>query len=226
MSIKDKYKVKSIDAYQCKDWCLNKHYAKRLPPIEYPFGLFNESNVLCGIVTYGTPASSPLRSIFPNYKLIELNRLVVNEGLEKNTLSYFVSESLKMLPNPLVIASYADTSHSHHGYIYQATNWVYTGLSLPFKDYSVKGMEHLHGATIMDMSRGQENRVEWLRNKFGDNLIMIERPRKHRYFYFIGSKKDVKKMREMLPYKVEPYPKGDNKRYDASYMPNVQTSLF
>jgi len=227
MSIKDKYKVRSIDAYQCKDWCLNKHYAKRLPPIEYPFGLFNESNVLCGIVTYGTPVSNTLRNLWDNkFKLIELNRLVVNEGLEKNTLSYFVSESLNMLPKPLVIASYADTSHNHHGYIYQATNWLYTGLSLPFKDYYVKGMEHLHNGTIMDMSRGQENRVEWLRNKFGDNLIMIERPRKHRYFYFIGSKREVKQMRAMLPYKVEAYPKGDNKRYDASYQPNVQTSLF
>ena len=96
------------------------------------------------------------------------------------------------MPKPCVIVSYADTSQNHHGYIYQATNFYYTGLSAKFNDYYVKGMEHLHNGTIMDMSRGQENRVEWLRNKFGDNLIMIERPRKHRYFYFVGSKTDKK----------------------------------
>lgn len=87
-------------------------------------------------------------------------------------------------------------------------------------------MEHLHNGTIMDMSRGQENRVEWLREKFGDNLIMIERPRKHRYFTFIGNKKDRKKMIQMLPYEQKKYPKGENKRYDASYKPINQLTLF
>jgi hypothetical protein len=227
MSIKEKYKVKSIDNSACKDWILNKHYAKRMPPIEYAFGLFNESNLLQGIVTYGTPVSSSLRNLWNNeYKLMELNRLVINEGLEKNVLSYLVSNSLKMLPKPLVIVSYADTSKNHHGFIYQATNWIYTGLSVAFKDYYIKGMEHLHNGTIMDMSRGKENRVEWLRNKYGDDLIMIERPRKHRYFYFIGNKIECKKMLLMLPYKKESYPKGDNIRYDASYQPSVQTQLF
>lgn len=227
MAIKEKYLVRSIENYLCKEWCLKKHYAKRLPPIEYAFGLFDNLGITQGIVTYGTPVSNTLRNLWNGtYKLMELNRLVINEGLEKNVLSFLVSQSLKMLPNPMVIVSYADTSKNHHGYIYQATNWIYTGLSVEFKDYYVKGMEHLHNGTIMDMSRGKENRVEWLRQKFGDNLIMIERPRKHRYFTFIGNKKDCKKMKEMLPYKSQPYPKGENKRYDASYKPSTQTKLF
>jgi hypothetical protein len=226
MSIKTDYTTKPIESYLCKEWCLKKHYARRMPPIEYSFGLWNGEK-MCGIITFGTPPSNPLRSLWNNeYKLIELNRLVVDENLPKNTLSFFLSSAVKMLPKPLVIVSYADTSRNHHGYIYQATNWIYTGLSAPFKDYSIKGMEHLHGATIFDMSRGKENRVEWLRQKFGDKLIMIERPRKHRYFMFIGNKRDQKKMRSMLPYSPEAYPKGDNIRYDASYKTTTQTSLF
>ncbi|CAB4131370.1 hypothetical protein UFOVP129_76 [uncultured Caudovirales phage] len=221
------YTVRSVDTFQCKDWIMNKHYAKRMPPIEYSFGLFNEDNIMEGCVTYGTPVSNSLRNLWGGeFKLMELNRLVVNEGLPKNTLSFFTSTSLNMLPKPLVLVSYADTSKNHHGYIYQATNWIYTGLSIAFKDYYIKGMEHLHNGTIMDMSRGQENRVEWLRNKFGDDLIMIDRPQKHRYFYFIGNKKQVKKMNEMLPYEKQPYPKGDNIRYDASYKPTIQIQLF
>lgn len=220
------YQIKSIDKSLCKEWCLKKHYAKRLPPITYSFGLFKE-NILNGICTYGTPVSNSLRNLFePNYKLMELNRLVVNENLEKNTLSFFVSNTLKLLPKPLVIVSYADTSQGHHGYIYQATNWNYTGLSAEFKDYYVKGLEHLHGATIFDMSRGQENRADWLRQKFGDNLIMIDRPRKHRYFYFLGNKYQVKDMINKNPYPIIKYPKGDNKRYDSSYNPKIQTQLF
>lgn len=226
MSITLQYEVKSIDKSLCKEWCLKKHYAKRLPPISFAFGLFNE-NILNGIVTFGIPVSHSLRTLWDEkYKLMELNRLVINDNLPKNTLSFFVSTSLKMLPKPLVIVSYADTSHNHHGYIYQATNWIYTGLSAEFKDYYVKGLEHLHGATIFDMSRGQENRVEWLKNKFGDKLIMVDRPRKHRYFYFLGSKNDVKNMKSMMPYEIVNYPKGDNKRYDSSYNPSIQTQLF
>lgn len=226
MNITLQYEVKSIDKSLCKEWCLKKHYAKRLPPISFAFGLF-EQNILNGIVTFGIPVSHSLRTLWDDkYKLMELNRLVVNDNLPKNTLSFFVSMSLKMLPKPLVIVSYADTSHNHHGYIYQATNWIYTGLSAEFKDYYVKGLEHLHGATIFDMSRGQENRVEWLKNKFGDKLIMVDRPRKHRYFYFLGSKNDVKNMKLMLPYEIVDYPKGDNKRYDSSYNPSIQTQLF
>lgn len=227
MSIKLKYSVKSIDNFQCKDWLLHKHYAKRIPPIEYAFGLINENNLTQGIVTYSTPVSSNLRGIFNNeFKLIELNRLVINEGLEKNCLSFLVSQSLKMLPTPLVIISYADTSQNHNGYIYQATNFIYTGLSAKRTDWKVKGLEHLHGATIADISRGKENRAEWMRDKYGDDFYLEDRPRKHRYFMFLGNKKEVKKMKQMLPYKIEPYPKGENKRYDASYLPNIQGQLF
>lgn len=227
MNIKDMYHVESIPTYICKEWVLKKHYAKRLPPIEYAFGLYDKNNILNGIVTYGTPLSSTLRDLWKNkYKLIELNRLVINEGLQKNSLSFLVSQSLNYLPKPLVIVSYADTSQHHHGYIYQATNWIYTGLSAKFIDYTLKGHENLHHATIHDMSRGKENRLQWLKEKFGDQLVQIERPRKHRYFYFIGNKKQKKAMKEMLPYASHPYPKGDNKRYNCDYTPTAQIRIF
>ena len=39
-----------------------------------------------------------------------------------------VSKCLKLLPRPMIIVSYSDTRQGHNGYIYQATNWIYTGL--------------------------------------------------------------------------------------------------
>ena len=219
------YKVKSIDYQDCKEWFLKKHYAHRIPPIEFCFGLYDK-DMLIGVCSYGTPVSSVLRDLFESYKLYELNRLVINENMPKNTLSYFVSKTLNLLPKPCVLVSYADTSQNHHGYIYQATNWIYTGLSAKFMDYMVKGMEHLHGASIFDMSRGRENRVQYLRDKFGDRLYMKERPRKHRYFYFVGNKRQKRQMLNELPYDIQPYPKGENKRYDASYKPTIQTKLL
>lgn len=224
MSIKNKYDVKSIDKKQTTEWLLHKHYAKRIPPIEYSFGLFY-SNELIGIITYGTPPSSPLRDVF-KFKLIELNRLCVNDGLEKNVLSFFVSKSLKMLPPPIIVISYADTEQNHHGYIYQATNFIYTGLSAKRTDWKIKGMEHLHGATVADMSRGKQNRAEYMRQKYGEDFYLKDRSRKHRYLFFLGTKKQVKEMILSMPYKEHPYPKGDNKKYDSSYKPTVQFELF
>ena len=35
-----------------------------------------------------------------------------------------------------------------------------------------------------------------------------------------------RKMTEQLRFPILPYQKGENKRYDSSYSPTVQTSLF
>ena len=191
--------------------------------------------MLQGVCSFGKPISYTLvqgaiNGLYQN-NFLELNRLVINEGLEKNILSFFVSSSLKKLPKPSVVVSYADTSQGHHGFIYQATNWIYTGLSAEWKDYAVKGLEHMHHLAIEDsVGRYDQhkniNKHELLKEKYGDRLYMKERPRKHRYFYFLGNKKEKALMNENLQYKVEPYPKGNNKRYDASYVPSVQGVLF
>jgi hypothetical protein len=156
--------------------------------------------------------------------VIELNRLCcVNE---KNLASILVGRSLKMLPKPTVVVSYADTERGHIGYVYQATNFVYTGLSAKRTDWKLKGMEHLHGATVADMSRGQENRAKWMRDKFGDDFYLQDRSRKHRYVYFVGSQGQKKAMQSSLMYAVKPYPKGDSRRYDAGGVVATQELLF
>lgn len=233
--IKQEYIVKSISYEDCKQWCLYKHYAHRIPSISYSFGLYKD-NVLQGICTYGRPlAHSLVKNAFSGHYqdcFLELNRLCVNDGLPKNTLSFFVGQTLKMLPSPSVIVSYADTSYHHHGYIYQATNWIYTGLSTPFKDYMVKGYEHLHGGSIMDLvgrsdKNGHLDKVKLLKEKFGEeNVYMIDRPQKHRYFMLIGNRREKKQMIKNFIYKSQPYPKGENVRYDSSYKPITQMTLF
>ena len=236
MKIKDKYKVESIKPFETYDWLKNKHYAKRVPSISYAFGLF-KNDCLVGVCTYGRPiAHALIKNAFNGHYqncFLELNRLCVNDSLEKNALSYFVSKTINMMPKPKVLVSYADTSQNHHGYIYQATNWIYTGLSAKFKDYMVKGYEHMHGASVLDMvgrsdgDKGHLNKVELLKSKFGkDNVYLIDRPVKHRYFYFIASKTTKKEMFNNLTYEIKPYPKGQNKRYDASYEPKVQLNMF
>jgi hypothetical protein len=223
MSIKDRFTVKSIKKKQTHDWLLYKHYAGRIPSISWAFGLFE--NQLKGVCTFGTPASSTLLRGVCGEKwsdnVIELNRLVISEDCPKNTASYFVSSSIKLLPKPKIIVSYADTSMGHVGKVYQATNFIYTGLSSKFRDPKIRGLEHQHHATY---AKGKSNKE--LREEFGDRLYFEERDRKHRYLYFHGSRNDKRQMESDLNYPIKEYPKGKTKRYDASYKPQVQSELF
>lgn len=216
--------IKPMDAYP---WILEKHYAKRLCPISYAFGIFDDDK-LRGIVTYGIPVSSSLRDgvCGKSYsgRVIELNRLCCDNL--KNIASMLVGRSLKMIPAPAVVVSYADTAQGHIGYVYQACNFIYTGLSAKRTDWKLKGQEHLHGATVADMSRGKENRAQYMRDKFGDDFYLEDRPRKHRYIYFTGTKTDKKLMNDALLYKIEDYPKGESIRYDSGNSVQTQRTLF
>lgn len=231
------YYVEPINSELCKEWLLYKHYAHRLPSISYSFGLYDSNDILQGVCTFGRPVAHVLikNALRGGYQDVfyELNRLCISDNHPKNLLSFFVSRCLHLLPRPMVIVSYADTSMNHHGYIYQATNWIYTGLSAKFKDYMVRGFEGMHGASVMDMvgrsdgEKGHIDKVKLLKERFGeDNVYMIDRQRKHRYFYFLGDKRTVKDMKSKLIYDILPYPKGDNTRYDSSYRPQSQLKLF
>ena len=210
MSIPEKYKVLSIESSQTYDWLLNKHYAKRIPSISFAFGLY-EDQILRGVMTIGKPASPSLcdgicGKDFSKY-VYELNRLCVDDNLEKNTLSFFVGKCLKLIPENMILVSYADTSMNHNGYIYQATNWIYTGSTKERTDIGFEdGTHYRHYSKDIDYS------------------IRKFRSSKHRYVFFIGSKRKL--FRKNLNYKIEDYPKGQNQKYDSSYTPEVQLNLF
>ncbi len=211
MSIKGKYKIIPIPKELTYEWILRKHYAKRIPSISYSYGLYDNYN-LEGILTIGKPASPSLcegicGKDYSPY-VYELNRLCVNDNLEKNTLSFFVSSSIKQIKDNIILVSYADSFYNHIGYIYQATNWHYTGKTRERTDIGSEDNRH---------SRHYDKNIDYkLNRKF--------RSSKYRYVYFIGKMK--KQFIEQLRYNILPYPKGDNKRYDSSYQPQNQEVLF
>ena len=225
MGVKDKYKASPIDSFQCKEWLLYKHYAKRVPSIEYSFGLYDGSK-LVGVCTFGSPprVMNDAECIFTLYrvKTLELNRLVVNDGLEKNALSFFISESIGYLPKPSCVVSYADYTFGHNGYIYQATNWIYSGLNQIHERQVFLNGKEVHPRTACAMGFTSMN--EWASKD--PNVTLGEYTQKHRYFKFLGNKKQVRKMKQQFVYPILPYPKGDNTKYDSSYSPTTQIPMF
>ena len=131
---------------------------------------------------------------------MELNRLVLKNNLP-NEASLLVSKSLKLLPSPKIVVSYADSSQNHTGYIYQATNFLYTGLSDKRTEWRMYD-SNKHSKTICETYSLQERKAQ--PNKF----YVTDRPRKHRYLYFLGNKKQKKLYKENLKYTILNYPKG------------------
>lgn len=190
--------VKEISYNDTKPFILNIHYARRMPCIQYAYGLFI-NNTLSGVVSYGQPASPSLCKGVAGeenrHNVIELNRLALLPVLNGNNYSsILVGRSLKMLPKGLFVVSYADgEGWGHIGYVYQATNWIYTGKTKSRTDkYSESGHSRHYG--------DNEKRRQY-------------RTAKHRYVYLTGNRK--KQMKE-LRYEVFPYPKGTSKTYDTS----------
>lgn len=219
-------RVQAITSRDAVPFIMGVHYAQRMCPISHAFGLF-DGHKMVGVVTYGTPASSPLKEGVCGEawygSVLELNRLCCNQG--KNFCSILVGRSLALLPKPSIVVSYADTSMGHVGYVYQATNFIYTGLSAKRTDWNIEGIES-HGYTVADKSRGMENRAQWMRETFGDRFSLKDRPRKHRYVFFCGSRKDRKRMLSDLKYPVLPYPKGESRRYECEPVHTQSYMLF
>ena len=208
----DIIEVKRVSREATKPFLIDIHYAKRMPSISEAFGLFVNDG-LEGVVTFGTPPSAPLRSgicgseYIPN--VIELNRLCLKSNTKRHA-SMLVGRSLRLIGKDRVVISFADTSQGHSGIVYQACNFLYCGLSAKRTDWTIKGKEHLHGQTIADEFRGLPNRAQAMRDKYGDDFYLKPRPRKHRYVYFVGSRKFKREAMLNLKYSVQPYPKDQH----------------
>jgi hypothetical protein len=191
--------ISKITYKQAINFLLPRHYSGRKPSITYSFGYF-EDNILKAVCTFGKPASNSLCvGVCGNkYSLnvYELNRLCV-DGEIKIQLSNFVGWCLRELKKyNLIIVSYADKQMNHNGYIYQATNFIYTGATKSRTDKYVEGGKH---------SRHYDNENQNGLRKF--------RSSKHRYIYFACDKKHKKQFIKSLNYKIESYPKEKNKNY-------------
>lgn len=191
--------VEFIDSKTATDFLLPKHYSGRIPPISQAFGWYINGE-LKAVCTFGKPASpAPCKGVCGEKwanSVYELNRLCRTEDLTE-PLSQFVSACLRRLrPNNWIVISYSDTGMNHHGYIYQACNFMYTGMTKERTD-RYTGNKH---------ARHYE--------KYEDKGLRQVRTCKHRYVYFCTfSSKLKKEWKNDLKWKIEPYPKGDNDNY-------------
>jgi len=227
LSVGKKYKVVEVTLNDIEEWLLYKHYAKRKCNVMFVYALVDENEIV-GVCTLGMPPTPFFSKLFDKGSYLELNRLITNDGLPKNALSFFVANVLNSIGN-YVVVSYSDPNNGHNGYIYQATNWIYTGAGrVNQKDkrgvnkffYNGKEYHERHIPETMarlgfNIDNDKTKNENWINN--GGEIV--PQKRKHRYFYVCGNKRFVKNNKKIIEshFDIYPYPKEENTNYDASY---------
>jgi hypothetical protein len=192
--------IKPISYQEAVRFLLPKHYSGRKPVISKAFGWYLKDRLMA-VCSFGKPASASLcfGICGDNHSssVYELNRLCRVDDLSY-PISKFVSGCIKLLQKEnWIIVSYADSGMNHNGYIYQATNFIYTGLTKERTDKYTEGNKH---------SRHYNNDNQ--------NGLRKVRTAKHRYVYFATKNKRLKNQwLYALNYPVLPYPKNENKNY-------------
>lgn len=196
------------------------HYSRRVVGAVSCFGLIDDGELL-GCCVFSIPASYTLcRGVCGGEyktKVWELSRLVI-VTTAKNAASRLIGGSLKQLGDQIIV-SYADCNEhvGHVGYVYQATNWLYTGRG----NAEPKWVNPITGEVVSYTRRHIDTKAGRLGLKWQD-LIRVPQLGKHRYVTFTGSRKFKQEVRPKLKYKVLPYPKGDTRRHEPAELSQQQ----
>jgi hypothetical protein len=219
----DEIVVRPIPKSTAKELLVREHYLHSFPGgTKLAFGVFVGQRLL-GAATMGVGP-------FLGYSLVEgarpedcitLTRLWLSDELPKNSESRALGIVLKALRRNTSLKfslSYTDPAAGHIGTIYQATNWIYTGLSSATPLYIIKGCGCGTAAAVRDstapMPQPQHSRsfaaafgthsIRYLA-AHGVRISTVPQAAKHRYIYFIDPS-----WRSRLKIPTLPYPKKDD----------------
>lgn len=174
-----KYEIKKLGKKECSEFLAKYHYLSKAGAgfrSGFNFGLFLNGELIGVAIFHTISARETLIGCFgldgtDQRGFYELGRLAMSDAHRvKNDTSWFLMRCVKMLrkeTNVRALLSYADDL-MHRGYIYQATNWEYYGLTDKKADFWILQED----GTYKKQSRGST------KGKAGE---WRPRPRKHRY---------------------------------------------
>jgi hypothetical protein len=184
--------------YACENW----HYSQSIPKSKLVKVGVWENGKFIGVVIFSPGATPNLGSPYglTQRQCVELTRIALTRHV--TPVSRILSIALKFLiaanPKLRLVVSFADRDQSHHGGIYQATNWIYDGTGSPATFYMINGKK-THPRTI-----GLAGHVQNLQGarKMDRNAKAIKCQGKHRYLMPL----DAEMKKQILPL-ARPYPK-------------------
>jgi hypothetical protein len=182
--------------------CVNWHYSGCVPKSKLSKVGVWESGKFIGVAIYGCGATPNLGKPYglEQNECIELVRIALTKHQTPVSRIVRIANDWMHNANPglRLIVSFADTSQGHHGGIYQAGNWVYTGQGSSAKFYMI------HGKLTHPRTLGSAGLVQNLdgAKKRDPRATVVDVPGKHRYLMPLDAA-----MRERILPLAKPYPK-------------------
>ena len=139
-------------SHEAAKWAVEHwHYSQVLPAGKtIRYGIWEEGRFV-GVVLYSRGASPYLGQSLnlDATEICELTRIAMT--VHAVAVSSVIARTLRSVkvsnPRLRAVISFADPAEGHHGGIYQAANWVYTGQSNEVTEYKIGGRwRHTRGA--------------------------------------------------------------------------------
>lgn len=153
--------VKRVGRHEVRHFIENWHYSGSINGCiaDYCYALF-DGQEMKGAMFYGRMAMANQWKRFSNspLKVIELRRLCCIDDTPKNTESYFIGRSLRLLKHDWgtgIVVSYADKEYGHKGIIYKASNF--------------KELDDIKGAKVI-IHNGKRYHDKTIRTKYKGEL--------------------------------------------------------
>jgi len=205
MSFKSKLRLGFCGYKAAKYACTYWHYTGKIPAGKrVHIGVWEDGRFV-GVVIFSRGASAALGKPYnlDHTEICELTRIALRD--HKNPVSRILAIAIKMLrkinPGIRLIISFADPDQNHHGGIYQATNWVYSGKTAAEPVYIDKNGREWHNRELTASGKVRIfNRIV-TRPRVAD-CIKVKKPGKHRYLYPLDET-----IREIVIEMAKPYPK-------------------
>jgi hypothetical protein len=196
------------------DWCSHAaakyavehwHYSKTLPAFgrRVAVGVW-EGGLYIGAIIFAYSATPNIAKHWKvkQTEIVELRRVALRK--HAHPVSRMLAIAIRMLkshcPKLRLLISFSDLDQQHHGGIYQATNWIYTGKSMDDqKDGYNTSRGFIHCRTAGTMGR---NTLEWVKSNVDADATDHISIGKHCYLMPLDDE-----MRQRIEPLRKPYPK-------------------
>lgn len=198
--------VRPIPHGVSKALVVREHYLHSMPGgTKLALGVFLDVRLL-GTMTFGVgPFNVPsLVKGASSSDCLTLTRLWLADELPRNSESRVLSAASRALRKNTTVKfliAYADPSQGHVGTIYQAANWLYTGLSEAMPLYDIGDGKARHSRSLSHAYGSHSVRHF---SQHGVTVRLVPQARKHRYLYFLDPA-----WRSRLRVPVVSYPKQE-----------------
>lgn len=236
------YVVKEVSKQVALELVQKYHYSNTLPKLNKHFVGFFIKDELVGVVTlgWGTRPLHTIQKLFPSLATkdyFEIGRMCMTEAMPKNSESQMISSLCKWIkqhcPQIKILFTWADGMLGKVGYVYQACNFHYVGFFMTDM-YMMNGQKiHVRQTRALLSPNDKRKTVRPTKQQMQEFNIEHYKGKQFKYFKFLCSKTEKKKLLKELLTPILPFPKENdlewkkqtNGKWVSSDMPQYTTDL-